>query len=219
MNAVTYSSLDKRMSHFRLRFVPKHALTHTHDMSIWILNKFVFIILSGGEPESTLYCGHYCLLYQPHMIDDSDCGAIGGMKIGWWNPITRRKPAPCHFVTTNLTWPDSCSNPSCCGGKPATSQDYCEKSVFNTNYTIMLFSALLTARTLSTNCCSKIRWCFRTWTCHSPQVRGWQDSCLVWSMHTVTTAVKAKCTHCGAVSRCDSNPHSKYFCFNCISEL
>jgi hypothetical protein len=34
------------------------------------------------------------LLYQPQMIDDCDCGAIGGMKIGKGNWSTRRKPAP-----------------------------------------------------------------------------------------------------------------------------
>jgi hypothetical protein len=36
------------------------------------------------------------LLYQPQMIndDDTDCGAIGGMKIGRRNWSTRRTPAP-----------------------------------------------------------------------------------------------------------------------------
>jgi hypothetical protein len=34
------------------------------------------------------------LLYQPQMIDDGDCGTIGGMKIGRGNRSTRRKPAP-----------------------------------------------------------------------------------------------------------------------------
>jgi hypothetical protein len=33
------------------------------------------------------------LLYQPQMIDDGGCGAIGGMKIGRGNRSTRRKPA------------------------------------------------------------------------------------------------------------------------------
>jgi hypothetical protein len=32
------------------------------------------------------------LLYQPQMIDDGECGAIGGMKIGKGNQSTRRKP-------------------------------------------------------------------------------------------------------------------------------
>jgi hypothetical protein len=34
------------------------------------------------------------LLYPPQMIDEGDCGAIGGMKIGKGNRSTRRKPAP-----------------------------------------------------------------------------------------------------------------------------
>jgi hypothetical protein len=34
------------------------------------------------------------LLYKPQMIDEDDCGAIGGMKIGMGNRSTRRKPAP-----------------------------------------------------------------------------------------------------------------------------
>jgi hypothetical protein len=34
------------------------------------------------------------LLYKPQMIDESDCGATGGMKIGRGNRSSRRKPAP-----------------------------------------------------------------------------------------------------------------------------
>jgi hypothetical protein len=34
------------------------------------------------------------LLYQPQMIGDGDCGAIGGMRIDKGNRSTRRKPAP-----------------------------------------------------------------------------------------------------------------------------
>jgi hypothetical protein len=34
------------------------------------------------------------LLYQSHMIDEGDCGAIGGMKIGRGNRSTRGKSAP-----------------------------------------------------------------------------------------------------------------------------
>jgi hypothetical protein len=34
------------------------------------------------------------LLYKPQMIDEGDCGANGGMKIGRGNRSTRRKPAP-----------------------------------------------------------------------------------------------------------------------------
>jgi hypothetical protein len=34
------------------------------------------------------------LLYKPQMIDEGDCGAIGGIMIGRGNRSTRRKPAP-----------------------------------------------------------------------------------------------------------------------------
>jgi hypothetical protein len=47
-----------------------------------------------GGTKSTRYCGHFGLLYKPQMIDEGDCGAIGGTKIGTVNRSTRRKPAP-----------------------------------------------------------------------------------------------------------------------------
>jgi hypothetical protein len=62
------------------------------------------------------------------MIDDDDdddekYGAAGGMKFGWGNRSTRRKPAPVPLCTPqiphNLTW---VSNPIRRGGKPATNR-------------------------------------------------------------------------------------------------
>jgi hypothetical protein len=52
------------------------------------------------------------LLYQPQMIDDGVCGAIGEMKIGRGNRSTQRKPAPVplcppqipHDQTRVRTW-------------------------------------------------------------------------------------------------------------------
>jgi hypothetical protein len=48
------------------------------------------------------------LLYQPQMIDDGDCGAVGGMKIGKGTRSTRRKPAPVLLcppqIPHDLTW-------------------------------------------------------------------------------------------------------------------
>jgi hypothetical protein len=42
------------------------------------------------------------LLYQPRMIDDDDCGAIRGMRIGRGNRCTRRKPAPLPFCAPQI---------------------------------------------------------------------------------------------------------------------
>jgi hypothetical protein len=42
------------------------------------------------------------LLYQPQMIDDGDCGAIGGMKIDRGKRSTRRKPAPASLCPPQI---------------------------------------------------------------------------------------------------------------------
>jgi hypothetical protein len=55
---------------------------------------FITIILSGVRLSPLGTEATTGLLYQPQMIDDGDCGAIGGMEIEWGNRNTRRKPAP-----------------------------------------------------------------------------------------------------------------------------
>jgi hypothetical protein len=54
----------------------------------------IIIILSGARLSPIGTAATIGLLYQPQMIDDGDCGAIGGMKIGRENRSTRRKPVP-----------------------------------------------------------------------------------------------------------------------------
>jgi hypothetical protein len=48
------------------------------------------------------------LVYQSQMIDDVDCGAVGGMRIGRGNRSTRRKPVPVPLcppqIPHDLTW-------------------------------------------------------------------------------------------------------------------
>jgi hypothetical protein len=53
-----------------------------------------FIILSGVRLSPLGTAANTGLLYQPQMIDNGDCGAIGGIKIDRGNRSTRRKPAP-----------------------------------------------------------------------------------------------------------------------------
>jgi hypothetical protein len=52
-----------------------------------------------------------CLFYQPRMIDDDECEAVGGMRIGRGNRSTRRKPAPAPLrprqIPYDLTWAQS----------------------------------------------------------------------------------------------------------------
>jgi hypothetical protein len=41
-------------------------------------------------------------LYKLQMIDEGDCGAIGGMKFGRGNRSTRRKPAPAPLCSLQI---------------------------------------------------------------------------------------------------------------------
>jgi hypothetical protein len=53
-----------------------------------------FIITSGVGLSPLGTAATSVLLYKPQMIDEGDCGAVGGMKIGRGNRSTGRKPAP-----------------------------------------------------------------------------------------------------------------------------
>jgi hypothetical protein len=65
----------------------------TISFSKWPRSSITFFInVVGLSPLGTAATSG--LLYQPQMIDEGDCGAIGGMKIGRGNQSTRRKPSP-----------------------------------------------------------------------------------------------------------------------------
>jgi hypothetical protein len=44
------------------------------------------------------------LLYKPQMIDEGDCGAVGGVKIGRGNRSTRGKPAPAPLCPPQILY-------------------------------------------------------------------------------------------------------------------
>jgi hypothetical protein len=63
-------------------------LTSLHNLTVnWALTSGIRLSPLGTAATSGL-------LYKPQMIDEGDCGAIGGMEIGRGNRSTRRKPAP-----------------------------------------------------------------------------------------------------------------------------
>jgi hypothetical protein len=62
----------------------------------------VFLVGVGLSPLGTAATSG--LLYKSQMIDEGDCGAIGGMKIGRGNQSTRRKPAPAPLCLLNDTF-------------------------------------------------------------------------------------------------------------------
>jgi hypothetical protein len=55
-----------------------------------------------GGTYVTRYCGLFWPIVQPQMIDEGDCGEIGGIKIGRGNRSTRRKPAPAPFCPPQI---------------------------------------------------------------------------------------------------------------------
>jgi hypothetical protein len=59
---------------------------------------YYYFIISGVGLSPLGTAATSGLLYNPQMIDEGDCGAIGGMKIGRGNRCTRRKPSQRHFV-------------------------------------------------------------------------------------------------------------------------
>jgi hypothetical protein len=61
-------------------------------LSVIIIIIIIIIIISGVglSPLGTVATSG--LLYKSQLIDEGDCGAIGGMKIGRGNRSTRRKP-------------------------------------------------------------------------------------------------------------------------------
>jgi hypothetical protein len=56
-------------------------------------NTVSFFFLMGWHWVHLVLRPLFGLLYQPRMIDD-EFGAVGGMRIGWGDRSTRRKPAP-----------------------------------------------------------------------------------------------------------------------------
>jgi hypothetical protein len=108
------------------------------------------------------------LLYRPKMINEDDCGAIGGMKIGRANRSTRRKLAPAPLSPPQIPHDQTrARTPGRRGGKPATNRlSYGAaltisplntrlelKQVYwlRTNTTWLIFHGMLTRQSINTN--------------------------------------------------------------------
>jgi hypothetical protein len=78
-----------------------------------------FIVLSGVRLSPLGTAATTGLLYQPPMIDDGDCGAIGGMKIFRGNRSTRKDTCSSSTLSiTNPKLPEPGSNQGRHGGTP-----------------------------------------------------------------------------------------------------
>jgi hypothetical protein len=83
----------------------------------------VVVVVSGVRLSPLGTAVTIGLLYQPQMIDDGDCGAVGGMKIARGNRSTQRKPAPVPLCPPQIPHKQTPgSNPGRRGGKPATNR-------------------------------------------------------------------------------------------------
>jgi hypothetical protein len=60
----------------------------------------ILIVVRLSPPGTAATTG---LLYQLQMINDGDCGAVGGMKIGRGNRSTWRKPAPAPLCPPQIS--------------------------------------------------------------------------------------------------------------------
>jgi hypothetical protein len=82
-----------------------------------------FVIISGVGLSPLGTAAISGLLYKPQVIDEGDCGAIGGIKIGRGNRSIRRKPAPAPLCPPQIPHDQTPgSNPGRRGGKPATNR-------------------------------------------------------------------------------------------------
>jgi hypothetical protein len=75
----------------RMRNIINNEIGNTKPTMDNIEIKYGSLLLLVGWDKVPLYCGHFWPIVQAQMIDEDDCGAIGGMKIGRGNRSTRRK--------------------------------------------------------------------------------------------------------------------------------
>jgi hypothetical protein len=128
---------------------------------------FYFFFIIGGvglSPLGTVATSG--LLYKPQMIDEDDCGAIGGMKIGRGNRSTQRKPAPAPLCPPQISHDQTrARTPARRGGKPATNRLSYGAALYN----------LLRCDSMPS---SRQDWCFRGTCClsHPPWRRRQQFS-------------------------------------------
>jgi hypothetical protein len=81
-----------------------------------------FIFLMGRDWAHLVLRPLFGLLYQPQMIDDGDCGAVGGMRIGRETEVLGENLPQCRFVhhKSHMTWPGARTRAAAVGSRRLT---------------------------------------------------------------------------------------------------
>jgi hypothetical protein len=79
-----------------------------------LLLLFYFVIISEVRLSPLGTAATAGLLYQPQMIDDGDCGAIGGMRIGRGNRSTRKESASVPLYLPQIPYDQTRSRTRTC---------------------------------------------------------------------------------------------------------
>jgi hypothetical protein len=104
---------------FLHHFITWYIICKQTQSSVQLSVRF-FLLLVGWD-QVPRYLATSGLLYKPQMIDEDDCGAIGGMQIGRGNQSTRRKLAPAPLCPPQIPHDQTrARTPGRRGGKPAT---------------------------------------------------------------------------------------------------
>jgi hypothetical protein len=100
--------------------------TRTHlILTIQLSNSWdIFFYYWWGGTKSVSTAATSGLLYKPQIIDEDDCGAIGGIKIGTGETeVLGEKPAPAPLFAPQIPHDQTrARTPGRRGGKPATNR-------------------------------------------------------------------------------------------------
>jgi hypothetical protein len=114
LHMLKFADIKKKTGSMMMSLSTSKSVSTPLREKIWnknftVNNVMYFLLLSLVGWDSPLCTSATTgLLNQPQMIDDGDCGAIAGMKIGRGNWSTRRKPASVPLcppqILHDLTW-------------------------------------------------------------------------------------------------------------------
>jgi hypothetical protein len=117
-------------------------------------------------------------MYQARMIDDGDCEAVGGIRIGRGNRSSRSKPAPAPLCQSEIPHDQTRS-------RTRTASDY-PPELWLGRHTILLFEVAKTIRTLdlaATERALRLQICYCEANCTSVVIMHIQNCYSLYVVH------------------------------------